>query len=338
MFLRNLPGTTLGDLRHTFDTKTYTWGGSASSLSVRLLDEQPIFSLGSHEVPVTEAGRDALASFFDIPVPFLRKSDADIQQYLLSNVIERTGGDLTVVWNSDGIHEVRKPTQVRVAPHKLLDAALRVLPEESPIVEWWNDSRDLRVDVIVPEGFDRHVGGDPSVGDITRGGVRIGQDRKHNTAPWVQPYLYRLVCTNGMEVPDLGIRVDARQVSAEQIEALFEAEVRRAVDRLEQDIQAFYDLRSVPLGEDPTGALRRTALEQDLPNLTVGRLEDTLPSILAEESAPTLFDAVNLMTNAANDPSLGERSSTRRNLQRAGGRVVHDHVERCAACHSRLSV
>jgi hypothetical protein len=49
-----------------------------------------------------------------------------------------------------------------------------------------------------------------------------------------------------------------------------------------------------------------------------------------------MFDVVNLMTNQANNPSIDVRSSTRRNLQRAGGNIVTDHAERCGTCHSRL--
>jgi hypothetical protein len=231
-----------------------------------------------------------------------------------------------------------------VPPLRLIEAAMKTFPSESPIVDHWLDQNELRVDIIFPEGFERGSGGDPQapgvpgVGDITRGGIRIGQDRKNNSAPWLQPYLYRLVCTNGMEIPDQGLKVNAQGATEAEIAMLFEAEIARAVDRLEEDIHAFYDLRNTSLGNDPTGALRRAAAEQNLPLRTIGRLEDLVPALASDTDGReiTMFDVVNLMTNQANDPEMGLRSSTRRNLQRGGGNLVNDHSERCGTCHSRL--
>lgn len=337
MYLRDLPGTTLADLVPELDKNFQVWGGGAHEVTLRLEDDEPIIDLAGRQVRATPNGVRALAQYFDIPPKFFARLEKDEQQWLLSSRMQYQGGELTVRYNDSGVGEVHKPSLVRVEPHALVERALRTFPEQSPIVDWWCDAEDMRVDVIVPEGFENYIGGDPSVGDLTRGGIRFGQDRKHNLAPWVQPFLYRLICTNGMEVPDAGLRVEARGASAEEIEALFEGEIRRAVDRLESDIHAFYDLRQQKLGSDPTGVLRRTGLDQGLPDRTVGRLEDALPSVLSEVEEPTMFDVVNLMTNQANNPALGVRSGSRRTLQLAGGGLVYDHAERCVTCHARLA-
>lgn len=336
MYLRDLPGTTLADLVPELDKKLQVWGGGAHQIAVRFEDDDPSIVLNGTEVPATRDGKSALANYFDIPAKFfVDRLEPDEQQWLLSSRMDHLGGELTVRFNDHGVSEVHKPSLVRVEPHALVERALTAFPESSPVVDWWCDATDFQVDVIVPEdGEGRYIGGDPSVQDITRGGIRFGQDRKNNTAPWVQPLLYRLVCTNGMEVPDLGLRVEARHATAEQIEALFEGEIHRAMDRLEGDIRSFYDLRNQDLGNDATGALRRAAQERGLPDRTVGRLEDAFRGV----EGATMFDVVNLMTNQANDPAIGLRSSSRRNLQRAGGGLVYDHAERCGTCHSRLGV
>jgi hypothetical protein len=336
VYLRDLDDTTLADLVPELDKRLTIWGGGVHEIECNLDDDAPTLRLGQHEMAASRTGVLALASHCGIPVKFFDKLERDEKQFLLASRLQHTGGDLTAEWNDQGIYDVYKAGQTRVQPHRLIEAALATFPEESPVVDWWCDADDMRVDVIVPMDFDRWVGGDPKVNDLTHGGIRFGQDRKNNLAPWVQPLLYRLVCTNGMEVPDLGLKVDARQASVEEIEALFEGEIRRAVDRLESDIQHFYSLREEKIDSDPTGALRRSALEQKLPLRTVGNLEDQFPGYFAEDGTATMFDVVNLMTNQANDPSIGLRSSTRRNLQRAGGGLVHDHAERCSACHSRL--
>lgn len=344
MYLTSLPGTTLEDLSNEYDQRLTTWGGVSQHIRVMLEDDQPHLRLGEHEVRATKEGLASFATFFDIPPKFFGRLDTDQQQFLLATQINRADNEVTVQYNEDGVYDIRKAGEVRVRPNRLIQAALATFPAESPIVDHWLDQNELRVDVIFPEGFERGTGGDPQalgvpgVGDITRGGVRIGQDRKINSAPWIQPYLYRLVCTNGMELPDQGLRVDARGASEREIETLFEAEIARAVDRLEADIHAFYDLRNTPLGNDPTGALRRAAAEQNLPLRTIGRLEDLVPALASDTEGReiTMFDVVNLMTNQANDPEIGARSTTRRNLQRGGGNLVNDHAERCGTCHSKL--
>lgn len=347
MYMTKLSGTTLEDLVTEYDQRLTTWGGPISDIRCRLdvpEDEAPRLLLGRAEIPATKTGLASLATFLDIPPKFFGRLDADEQQFLLSTRANRSEKEVTLYYGQDGLFEARTAGEVRVSPARLIEGALRTFPAESPIVDHWLDQNELRVDVIFPEGFERGIGGDPAgdgvpgVGDITRGGIRIGQDRKTNSAPWLQPYLYRLRCTNGMEIPDHGLKVDARGATEREIEALFEAEIARAVDRLEDDIHAFYDLRNTPLGSDPTGALRRAAAEQGLPLRTIGRLGDLVPALANDTGGReiTMFDVVNLMTNQANDPEIPLRGSTRRNLQRGGGNLINDHAERCGTCHSRL--
>lgn len=339
MYLRNLPGTTLEDLVSEFDERLTNWGGVSQQITPQLEADQPHIRFGEHEVHVGIDGLASMAKFFDIPPKFFARLDRDQQQFLLSSQIDRADKEVSVFYSeSQGVKEIRKAGETRVRPHRLMEKAMATFPAESPIVDYWNDQNELRVDIILPEGFERGIGGDPGVGDLTRGGVRIGQDRKNNMAPWVQKFLYRLVCTNGMEVPDQGLKISALGATEGEIEALFEAEVARAVSTLDEEIQAFYALREERLGSDPTGALRRAALEQNLPMRTVGNLEDLVPALVDESNGGeiSMFDVVNLMTNQANNPNLDVRSTSRRNLQLAGGNLVNDHMERCGTCHSRL--
>jgi hypothetical protein len=339
VYLRQLPGTTLEDLANEFNQHLTTWGGGTHQITPHLDADEPHIDFGGHEVYAGKDGLMAMAKFFDIPPKFFARLDREQQQFLLRTEIEKVDKDVTVLYREDqGVAEIYKAGQTRVRPHRLVERAMATFPAESPVVDSWLDHNELRVDVILPEGFERGIGGDPGVGDITRGGVRIGQDRKLNMAPWVQPFLYRLVCTNGLEVPDNGLKVSAVGATEQEIEAMFEAEVARAMERLDQDIENFYSLRNERVGNDPTGALRRAATEMGLPPRTVGSLEDLVPAMVDEVTGDiSMFDVVNLMTNWANHPEIDIRSSSRRNLQLAGGRLVNDHAERCATCHARLN-
>lgn len=340
MYMRSLPGTTLEELENQFNQRLINWGGVSQQITPMLEEEVPHIRFGGdqpHEVFVTTDGLASMATFFDIPPKFFARLERDQQQYLLRTQIERADREVTVSFNdSVGLSEIRKAGEIRTRPHKLVEGLLSVFPGHSPIVDSWNNQNELRIDVIFPEDFERGTGGDPGVGDISRGGVRVVQDRKNNRAPEIEKLVYRLVCTNGMEIADPSLRVSSTGASEEEIYALFNAEVRRAVDTLEEEIQHFYALRSERLGDDPTGTLRRFALEQGLPARTVGNLEDLVPTLGEDTTNATVFDLVNLMTNQANNPQIDVRSSTHRNLQRAGGGVVTDHAERCGTCHSRI--
>lgn len=198
------------------------------------------------------------------------------------------------------------------------------------------------LDVVVPDLFDRYTGGDRKVDDITKGGIRIGQDRKRNLAPWVQQLLYRLRCTNGMEIADNSLKIDTRGQETFDIIRSLRGSARAALDSVEHTIEAFYDLRSQRLGTDQTGVLHRIARENDLPDRSIVALEDSLPGYLftdfgiEDANEASMFHLVNLLTNAANRDSLSTPQARR--LQRLGGNLVNvDHISRCGTCHSRLN-
>lgn len=355
MFLRDTDFITLEDLVGKVHDPRNTWSGSSVNVRVNLTGEEGpdspemteeeaaqrqvgTITLGQHEVPATEVGIQALGAHYNIPTKFLGRIPRDEQQFILDHRIQRSADEPIVIkYDETGLTEVYKAVGARVVIEQVVERMANVLPYDSQVVEWWSTPEDFRADVIVPEGFDRGIGGDRQVGDLTYGGIRVGQNRKQNLAPWTQTFMYRLACTNGMEVPDLGIRVDARGATDDEILAMFESEARRAFARVEDDIRHFYDLRSQRVDEDRTGILRRITQEQGLPDRTIGRMEDTLADALLAENEVSMFHLVNHITNQANDPSIRHRHNARRALERAGGQMISDHAARCQMCHSRLN-
>lgn len=333
MRVRSMSGQTLGEVVEILESqRDKLWGGASYEIKLDLEGDDPYISLGDYEVPATTQGVESLATFAGIPKKFIMKIDPDERQWLLSSRLERLPKpDTTVYWGDEGIKEVRPANEVRVSVADLAEQALHRMPAESVVDTWWSDAESFRLDVVVPDDWsDTHVYGDPAVGDITKGGVRIGQDRTHNLAPWVQPYLLRLVCTNGLEVPDNGIKVEARKLSADQVVSLFGHEVGRAFDRVEGDLRAFYDLRNQKFGTDGAAVVLKVARESGLPERTARNLATSF-----DEEDATMFDVVNHLTQAANVIS-NRRSSSLRALQIAGGSKVYDHSRRCSECYSRV--
>lgn len=342
MFLREAPSKTLADVREDLNKQGHPEAVAIQNNEIVVdLVKANIISLprgkGKNiEVPATAEGVSALGDWLEIPSKFLGRLDADVQQHLLATLLERTPGSALAMVTKEALIEVRNPSDKYVEPRRLVDIAANVIDPAASVIDHWLDAKDFRLDVIAPESFDRGIGGDLKVGDLTRGGVRIGQDRKHNLAPWVQPYLYRLACTNGMETVDEGLKVDARGSSVDEVLAEFEAMADRAFRQVEDRIRALYDLRSQRI-EHPERTMIRLAGERGLPDRTVRALTERIPSVVADDGSATMFDLVGLITNQANDPTIRRRAGARRTLEIAGGGVVVDHADRCKTCQSKLN-
>jgi hypothetical protein len=341
MHVKELPGITLEELASQVDIRLESWGGPVSEIRPHVDEDEPFLEMGQGgpQVGLEDPGAAAaLAHYVGIPVAFYERITPDAKQFILDHQIQHAEDENVRVSYRDGtIVEVQPADRQRIAPSQLVEVAIHAIDPTAPVVDWWSDLVDFRLDVSVPEGFDRGVGGDRQVGDITRGGLRIGQDRRKNLAPTVQPYLYRLACTNGMEVPDASLKVSAKGRTVDEVLILLEGEARRAMGRVEADIQAYYDLRTHALPADPAVYLRRIAKDMGFPDRSVAHLEAMLPTLEpANGEFLTEWDIVNLLTNEANAPDLAHSRGPRSHLQRAGGSLVRDHARRCSSCHHRI--
>jgi hypothetical protein len=215
---------------------------------------------------------------------------------------------------------------------RLVNVAEKVVgTKDAEVTRLVDEPAAFSMDVRVPEGS-RHVGGAPEVGDITAGGLRLDYNRKRNLSPGVQPYLYRLVCTNGYVCFDPGLKLDARGDSVDEVLAELEAMAELAFSQVEEQIKHFYDLREVPV-ENPERAIRVLATEQNIPERSTSVLMDAARSGLLPDQ-PSQFDVVNLVTNFANSPRI-RNDGGRLILERAGGAVVAERVARCGHCQQR---
>ena len=185
MILRDSPTMTLEDVSAQWTRSTSKWSGGFYNVEVNLEAEEPTIRFGEHETISTERGIEALATALQVPTAFLSRVEPDEQQYILSKRIERAPGEkaVTISYTSAGIEEVTKAGIVRLEPYDFIETAATLFPEDSSVVEARLDYAELFLDLIVPEDYSRATGGDPAVGDITRGGLRFFHNRKQNLAP-----------------------------------------------------------------------------------------------------------------------------------------------------------
>jgi hypothetical protein len=347
MFLRERRTDTLSDIAEQLNTNGIGWGGSTLGIRPHLTEETPFFELerpeGSNvQVPVTATGMEQIAAYMDIPRPFMERlgqDDPELRQIILERRFARDIKNVALTYVPDeGIIEAYNPNQQRVQPRDLLTRVMNVMDPGSQVIELINEPDFFRLDTVVQEAADFGVGGRQE-GDITAGGLRVEYDRsgKNGHAPSVSRLLYRLACTNGYEGYDEGLKIDIRGATVDQILAEVETMAQRAFGQLEAEIAAFYDLRNQRVEGDVTQRVIRIAEEQGLRPRVAHALSTRVPEITDDQGGATMFDVVNLITNAANEPSVRRSVSRSRTLERIGGNLITEHVERCGHCSQRLN-
>lgn len=331
MFLRPAPDLTLTDLMDRLDTGATALAVATNEISID--HHQRAIRIGEREIPADMDSLEALGAWVNFPAPFLKRLDPDLRSLWLNELLTRTPNQAVVKLTDHGILAVHEPGAVAIEPRRIVEVASRVIAPNADVIEYGISPSQFDLDVASPEGLmDR---GDARVGDITRGGVRFFQNLRQNLAPTVQPYMYRLLCTNGMEAQNPGLKIDARGQSVDEVIAALEVAAQRAFAQVEHDIAHFYELREQRV-ENPDRVLARIARERGLSDRLRIRALDSLPSIVEDGEDVTMFDIINHVTNLAND--RGVRRGVRLELERFGGSAAQSaHDERCRVCSSRLN-
>ena len=332
MILAETAGITIGDLGSLIDPTTLRGEVNSRDVTVALTNGDPSIRWGGNETPATGAGLVALGNVVDIPSKFLERLDPDLQETLINSLLHRASDDVKIESNDDTIVDVYPAKYARVPAGAVVDVATSVIGVDGPVIGWRRDNTGYGFEVTVPDMASYGQGGDPAVGDIMRGGLRFGQDLKHGLAPWVQEYTYRLVCTNGMEVEDPSLKIKIKGNTLDQILEELEAKAEEAFGRVETTIASYYDLRNQRV-DRPEQTLTRIAREHGLSDKTLADLIRDLPNYMEEDGTVTMFQIVNMITNAANRE---ERFGVARKLQVVGGAVAYDHSSRCPNCRSRI--
>jgi hypothetical protein len=333
MFVKELPKVTLQDLLDEAvpPTRTFTVPAAAIAVHTNHDDSPDNIRIGDGEYPFTEGGLLALGQHLRIPSTFLaERLPPNLVEPVVNTMLTRAGGDVEVaVSESAGLMDVFAPNGRRLDPRQVLEVAARVMSPTDQVVGWRRDNQGYGFEVVKPVDYEVDA-----VRDISRGGLRFGQETKTNSVPWVQPYIYRLACTNGMEIPDETVKITSQGRTLEAVIEELEAAAEIAFARVEADIAAFYAMKSVRV-EDPEKVMTRYAREQGFNDRRTRMILETLPEYEDEDGSASQFALVNAITNQANDPSLAWAAA--RSLQRAGGHLAFAHSYRCPKCSSKLS-
>lgn len=332
--VRPEPTFTVAELRKKFDTKTDSVlvdtadmkvdGGTDDEFSRTLTFETKEAKARTFTVPLTQSTLAHLANWLGIPAPFLKKIDADLQEYLLHNMLERPSREVLVSFNEEtGIHEMRSPHLDRIDPRKVVDIAAKVLGKGAVALDGFITPKEYRFDVILPP---------PKTGDHIVGGLRFGQDTQHGLSPWVEVLLYRTAGTNVVEIPGITGTIDGRNVDSKAAELdMLEAYANMGVEAFDHQIEAFRDLADKPV-HDASQMLMRIGREQGLPSKLLYSTAERLPALTTSTTDSNVWEVVNALANQATMPDIWYKANTRRKIEQACGAVIGEHASRCPAC------
>jgi hypothetical protein len=111
---------------------------------------------------------------------------------------------------------------------------------------------------------------------------------------------------------------------------------RIAFERVDADIEAFYELKNHPV-DNPERTLARMARELGISAARLRSILETFPEYLDANGQVSEFDLINAITNEANNPSMDSQFNAQRKLQRSGGSIAFSHATRCPTCASQIS-
>lgn len=332
--MRELPGTTLRQLTDSFDSRMESFSVPSGG-SIVVDPDLTAIAVGDHEVPYSPDGIAVLANWADFPASFFERLPTELKAPWLNELMRRNPNPAVVrVGEQSGILSVLAPNQVPVDPSMLVDVASSVLGEDASVVEAIQTPKQFDLDVVLPiEG--RENLGDPQVGDIVKAGLRFGLNVGQNLAPTVQPYSYRLWCTNGCSSAHEGAKIDARGKTVDEVIAELEVKARLAFSMVEGEVEAMFALRNETV-DNPERTINRMAREQGLSDRMRMRLIESIPSMVEDPNHVSMFDLTQAATNLANSPTVRSRGA-RLALEGFGANIIAQHVERCVACASKLN-
>jgi hypothetical protein len=317
-------------------------------IEFHLSSTTPTIVIGEKEVPGVEGNLNAFGDLLQVPTAFLKRAKDKVQgetlDALMTDLLRNTLlKDAQVALKGDYVQGVTEWGKTPIETGQVLQAATKVLGEDAQVHRWIDSPSAFGFDVHVdPDKAKKGFGGDGTkttdvfgteVNDITAGGVRFGLNLKQGLAPDVSEILYRLACTNGMTVPSIGLKIDARGQTVDEVLAEVESMAQVAFSRVERSIEAFYEMKNQKV-DNVERTLRRIARERSIPDRSMVALMDlAVTDDMPEE--PSMFDVVNLVTNFANSPSVN-RDGGRLILEGAGGAAVADHAARCDHCQQKV--
>lgn len=194
-------------------------------------------------------------------------------------------------------------------------------------IKYVNYDRDtLNITAVNPK-----MEGEVKKGDVVQSGVTITNSEIGSGSLVIQPFIYRLVCTNGMVAPRYLNKFYSRHVGKIVIDASKDDQYITIIDKMQKQIdligskdvwdESFDGLVKSTKEKVNSHQIEQIAKRHGVSNEERAQIFDRLNHYVGETFVTTKYDLANAITNMGNDEN---RSDTRaRFFQELGGLIVY---------------
>lgn len=232
-------------------------------------DGKTALRAGDTEYPIRELAHDQLGQYLKVPAPYYDRMRAEAPDLLASNINTwlKRSEDRRMVRTLDGdVRAWLSDKYARIENEEIAQAVLPVLLNTPGLDIFSSEVTDRRLYI---QATTSRLTLDVKVGDAVQAGVIISNSEVGLGAVSVRPVIFRLVCLNGMVVPDSKFsarHVGRRIAESDDLNAMFSDEAKKADDRA-----LLLKVRDVVTGSLDEAFFRKTV--ERLSDLTERKIE-----------------------------------------------------------------
>jgi hypothetical protein len=205
--------------------------------------------------------------------------------------------------------------------NKLMDLGLDI--------KYVNYDRDtLNVTAVNPK-----VEGEVSKGDVVQSGVTITNSEIGSGSLMIQPFIYRLVCTNGMVAPRYLNRFYSKHVGKIIIDPSQDDQYITIIDKMQKQIdlvndnevwkESFQKLKDSTKQTINSHQIVELVKKQGVTESERAQIFERLNHYVGDTFTTTKYDLANAITNLGNDEEKSDQRA--RFFQELGGLIVFAH-------------
>ena len=243
---------------------------------------------------------------------------------LMVRTIERESDELPNIARAVCSNRYKRIDNDVVVTHslnKLMDLGLDI--------KYINYDRDtLNVTAINPK-----VEGEVSEGDVVQSGVTITNSEIGSGSLMIQPFIYRLVCTNGMVAPRYLNRFYSKHVGKIIIDPSQDDQYITIIEKMQKQIdlvndnevwkESFQKLKDSTKQTINSHQIVELAKKQGVTESERAQIFERLNHYVGDTFTTTKYDLANAITNLGNDEEKSDQRS--RFFQELGGLIVFAH-------------
>lgn len=292
-----------------------------------LLADDRQFSLSEH-------GFEQLCGRISAPAPYLRSLDLDVRQSVLQRHIARGDLDsdrLTVISRGNEFLGFGRADLLRISGREAFEAIQEGVSRDIEVSTLKVQGESVHADLLVENAL-----AEVAPGDILRAGLQVTHSLIGDHATWIEAYILRLQCANGMTHREcVSARTRRLPIGHKDARQMQIAQVRRlaadTASALEKKLATIRELRDQPVDVD-----RMLTRWLDRARLSTRRwLPVALNAWETEGGEATAYGLMNALTRIATHGE-GISARQRRIFSGLAGLLAFQRVHICPRCFSQL--